>query len=370
MNDQQQPGEKKKEEEPPASLKAETKTKYGQEGAEPSDGKRSTKVKIASKDWIDKKGYADAHIVGKHKGELTTSEGEIGLFYGKVEGKSELSYDLSKKEVTLTPVKVEVQGSLLHAEGKGDFDLGKWVLGLFKDKPKTSSSPNTPSGGAPFAARVGDLTGHGSPLAPGIGSVNVLVGGMPAWRATIDSHLCPVVKGLVPDVGGMVLVGCPTVLINSMMACRMGDMVVEIPGGPNPIAMGCPSVMIGLAGSGAAEPGTGLKLTGKAEGDFLTGKLEAELSAVANKDKVEAKAKAGAMVAVAKGSISGGISIPLWGDHSISLGASAEGSVLSAGAEGEASAGWSRDKGVHAKIGGKVGAGLAGAGLGFSIGIK
>jgi hypothetical protein len=64
----------------------------------------------------------------------------------------------------------------------------------------------------------------------------------------MDFHACPIVKGLVPDVGGMVMMGSPTVLINSMMACRVMDMVVEIPGGPNPIAMGATNVCIGDAG--------------------------------------------------------------------------------------------------------------------------
>ncbi len=95
------------------------------------------------------------------------------------------------------------------------------------------------------AARLGDLTSHGSPLAPGIGSTDVLIGGMPAWRALIDFHACPIVKGLVPDVGGVVMVGSPTVMIDFMMACRVMDMVVEIPGGPNPIVMGCFTVLIG-----------------------------------------------------------------------------------------------------------------------------
>src|SRR5437867_4173478 len=98
------------------------------------------------------------------------------------------------------------------------------------------------------AARVADLTSHGSPLAPGIGSVNVLIGSMPAWRALMDFHACPIVKVLVPDVGGMVMMGSPTVLINSMMACRVMDMVVEIHGGPNPIAMGATNVCIRDAG--------------------------------------------------------------------------------------------------------------------------
>ncbi len=95
------------------------------------------------------------------------------------------------------------------------------------------------------AARLGDLTSHGSPLAPGIGSTDVLIGGMPAWRALIDFHACPIVKGLVPDVGGVVMMGSPTVMVDFMMACRVMDMVVEIPGGPNPIVLGCFTVLIG-----------------------------------------------------------------------------------------------------------------------------
>ena len=95
------------------------------------------------------------------------------------------------------------------------------------------------------AARAGDLTSHGSPLAPGLGSTNVLIGSLPAWRALMDLHACPIVKGLVPDIGGLVMMGSSTVLINSMMACRIMDTIMEIPGGPNPIVKGAANVLIG-----------------------------------------------------------------------------------------------------------------------------
>jgi uncharacterized Zn-binding protein involved in type VI secretion len=95
------------------------------------------------------------------------------------------------------------------------------------------------------AARVSDITSHGSPLAPGPGSPNVLIGGLPAWRTLVDFHACPIVKGLVPDVGGVVMIGSPTVWINFQMACRVMDQVIEVPGGPNPIVVGCPTVIIG-----------------------------------------------------------------------------------------------------------------------------
>lgn len=96
----------------------------------------------------------------------------------------------------------------------------------------------------PPAARVGDLTGHGTPLGPGIGSINVFIGGQPAWRAVGDTHACPLSNGPQPHVGGKVLVGSTTVFINNLPAARMGDQVVEA-GGPNPIAAGMPMVLIG-----------------------------------------------------------------------------------------------------------------------------
>jgi len=96
----------------------------------------------------------------------------------------------------------------------------------------------------PLAARVGDMTSHGTPLAPGPGSFNVLIGGMPAWSVGSDAHACPLVTGVVPHVGGVVAVGSFTVFINNLPAARQGDMIIEA-GPPNAIVMGCPTVVIG-----------------------------------------------------------------------------------------------------------------------------
>jgi len=96
----------------------------------------------------------------------------------------------------------------------------------------------------PPAARIGDITSHGTPLAPGPGSLNVLVGGKPAWRAISDFHACPLVTGLVPHVGGVVAMGSITVLINNLPAARQGDTIVEI-GPPNTITIGELTVIIG-----------------------------------------------------------------------------------------------------------------------------
>jgi uncharacterized Zn-binding protein involved in type VI secretion len=101
----------------------------------------------------------------------------------------------------------------------------------------------------PAAARVGDLTSHGSPLTPLVpavmGSPNVLIGGQPAWRALVDAHVCPQVNGVVPHVGGFVAQGSSMVFINNFSAVREGDAITEGGGGLNKIALGFRFVQIG-----------------------------------------------------------------------------------------------------------------------------
>lgn len=95
----------------------------------------------------------------------------------------------------------------------------------------------------PPAARVGDPTAHGTPLAPGPGSPNVIIGGLPAWRSGGDYHACPLADPS-PHVGGIVPLGSLSVFINGLSAARQGDQIVEA-GAPNVILMGCSVVIIG-----------------------------------------------------------------------------------------------------------------------------
>ena len=68
--------------------------------------------------------------------------------------------------------------------------------------------------------------------------------GKPAARAA-DMHVCPMVTGIVPHVGGPILPpGCPTVLIGSMPAARAGDMCTCV-GPPDTILPAGSTVMIG-----------------------------------------------------------------------------------------------------------------------------
>ena len=87
------------------------------------------------------------------------------------------------------------------------------------------------------------MTAHGTPLGPGPGSTNVFVGGLPAWRAMSDLHICPL-NTPNPHVGGTVVSGSTTVLINNLAAARQGDVIIEA-GPTNMIVAGCPTVIIG-----------------------------------------------------------------------------------------------------------------------------
>jgi len=69
---------------------------------------------------------------------------------------------------------------------------------------------------------------------------------MPAAARVSDMHTCPMVNPSgTPHVGGPVLpAGCPTVLIGSLPAARVGDMCT-CAGPPDVIAMGSATVLIG-----------------------------------------------------------------------------------------------------------------------------
>jgi uncharacterized Zn-binding protein involved in type VI secretion len=76
---------------------------------------------------------------------------------------------------------------------------------------------------------------------------------MPAAARVSDMHICPMVTGVVPHVGGPVLPpGCATVLIGGLPAARVGDMLV-CAGPPDSIIQGSSTVLI--AGMPAARMG-------------------------------------------------------------------------------------------------------------------
>ena len=71
-----------------------------------------------------------------------------------------------------------------------------------------------------------------------------MAGEKPAARLT-EMHVCPLVTGLVPHVGGPIAgPGCPTVLTGGLPAARLSDMAVCV-GPPDTIIQGSATVLIG-----------------------------------------------------------------------------------------------------------------------------
>ena len=76
---------------------------------------------------------------------------------------------------------------------------------------------------------------------------------MPMAARVGDPHVCPMVTGVVPQVGGPIMPpGVPTVMIGGMPAATVGGMAVCV-GPPDSIIMGSATVMIG--GTPAARMG-------------------------------------------------------------------------------------------------------------------
>jgi uncharacterized Zn-binding protein involved in type VI secretion len=68
--------------------------------------------------------------------------------------------------------------------------------------------------------------------------------GMPAARVT-DMHVCPMVTGIIPHVGGPILPPCqPTVLTQMLPQARVTDMAVCV-GPPDIIVKGSATVLVG-----------------------------------------------------------------------------------------------------------------------------
>lgn len=67
---------------------------------------------------------------------------------------------------------------------------------------------------------------------------------MPPAARVSDIHTCPMVTGVVPHVGGPIVDGCNSVLIDFMPAARMSDQLV-CTGPPDTIFLGSGSVLIG-----------------------------------------------------------------------------------------------------------------------------
>jgi uncharacterized Zn-binding protein involved in type VI secretion len=100
----------------------------------------------------------------------------------------------------------------------------------------TVAAAGTPA--APAAKAAEELAK--STAAAAMGSmISGLAGGMS------DIHTCATPLPIPPHGPGVVITGSPTVMINNMPACRMGDTILEAVGPPNSIVKGQMNVIIG-----------------------------------------------------------------------------------------------------------------------------
>lgn len=114
----------------------------------------------------------------------------------------------------------------------------------------TWTTASAAPGGQP-AANNAYTEGIKAAAAAAASAVMSAVGGM------ADMHMCPIPVPVPPHGPGMVTQGSKSVLIDNLPACRKDDKVMEACGGADPIAMGCPTVLIGDDGGGPGGGGGG-----------------------------------------------------------------------------------------------------------------
>jgi uncharacterized Zn-binding protein involved in type VI secretion len=288
------------------------------------------------------------------------------------------SLDTKKLKAKLTVVELKAHGNVAHAQVDVIDALKHW---LSHETPAPPSGPMTP-----MAARLLDLTAHGTPLAPGPGSANVFIGSMPALRANIDMFAC-MAPGAAPHGAGPAQLGEPTVYINSMPAVRVGDFVAEPGGGPNLIVSGCATVMIGSpAGPPPAPPkppedeAPWVIFESVAKADVGDANAEADVEAEGDlkKGKGSASIKLGASAALAKAELplKVRLRIPFTSAY-LGLGVTAGGTLGSVGGElgasvkvNEIDEATGKKKWFAGSAGAGAHAGLGGVSVKFSVDVS
>lgn len=119
-------------------------------------------------------------------------------------------------------------------------------------KTAAMGTPGAPAAIAAEQAAKAAATAAMSSMMSGLASACAALGGMP------DMHVCATPPIPPPPHGpGMVIDGSPTVLINGLPACAVGDHVLEALGPLDPIIMGMPTVYVGKAGGAGGGGGLG-----------------------------------------------------------------------------------------------------------------
>ena len=121
--------------------------------------------------------------------------------------------ELSAPQIKLNGASVEINGTLSTTIKGGQVFI---QLGVRSCRRSPHRRPHRPR----------------QPARAGPGSLDVLIGGKPAWRATLDAHVCPLSTGRCRTSAAPCSSAARRVLINKLPAARMGDKIVEA-GPPN-----------------------------------------------------------------------------------------------------------------------------------------
>lgn len=351
------------------------------DGGDKSSSEKSSSGKSSSGKPVSKS--ASKEFGPLYKGEAegsvwTNKEGKddktfVSVLEGKASGKViAASVDAATLSAKLTVVDAKASVKVVHGQVDLVDKIKHLIFGTSLDPP----APPT----APMAARVGDMTMHMGPLGPGTGSPNVLIGGMPAWRVGLDMHICPA-PGASPHGAGPASPGTTTVLINGAPAARATDFVIEPAGGPDVIAIGCPTVLIGVV-TPPPKPKPGVSPTGDpwvifesvAEGNIgdAEASIKGEVEGSLKDRKLSAEAKADALAAVLKGELPLKVRLRIpFTSYYLGLGLKVEGTLLSLGAGANASAKVNDGNTLFSvSAGAKAGAGIGGLGAKFGLDVS
>jgi len=110
----------------------------------------------------------------------------------------------------------------------------------------TLAAAGTPGAPAAYAAEQAAKTAAAAAMSSLMsGLVSGAAASTGAAGGTPDTHICPIPTPVPPHGPGYVIDGSQTVLVNGLPLCRQGDTVLEALGGPDKIALGALTVLVG-----------------------------------------------------------------------------------------------------------------------------
>ena len=110
----------------------------------------------------------------------------------------------------------------------------------------TLAAAGTPGAPAAYAAEQAAKTAAAAAMSSLMsGLVAGAAASTGAAGGTPDTHVCPIPTPVPPHGPGYVIDGSQTVLVNGLPLCRQGDTVLEALGGPDKIALGELTVLVG-----------------------------------------------------------------------------------------------------------------------------